>query len=257
MNLKTNIDSKALFKTVNLSLSFAGNTVLNDISCEFHQGSLVSLVGPNGAGKTSFFNLLSGHLQPDAGTIFLNGRDISNLSVPERVKLGVGRGFQINQLFPELTVFENMYLSLAARFSKGHKFWSMASNEKQINLLSERYLDQIKLADVSKKTVNHLSHGEQRKLEIALLLALDSQVLLLDEPTAGLGVDELPAIIDLINTLKTDKSKLILLIEHKLEAVKELSDRLLVLNHGKIIADGFPEDVMQSDEVQAAYFGGL
>lgn len=257
MNQKINSLNVPILQTVNLRLSFSGNTVLNDISCDFYSGSLVSLVGPNGAGKTSFFNLISGHLKPDSGQILLNSQDISKLSVPARVAKGIGRGFQINQLFPDLSVFENIYLSLAAKFKKGHKFWSMANKESQINQLCDYYLHQVNLLGASNNIVSQLSHGEQRKLEIALLLALDSDVLLLDEPTAGLGVDEVPVITDLIRTLKANNNKLILLIEHKLEAVKELSDRLLVLNNGKIIADGMPNDVMLSADVKKAYLGGL
>lgn len=246
-----------LLQAIDLSLSFDGNIVLDKLSCNFYSGSLVSLVGPNGAGKTSFFNLISGHLKPDNGAIFLAGKNISHLSVPARVSLGLARGFQINQLFPNLSVFENICLSVAARFKKSYKFWSIANSESKINELSEQYLIQVGLIDLRHKLVNELSHGEQRKLEILLLIALESKVLLLDEPTAGLGVEEVPAIIDLINKIKNDENKLILLIEHKLEAVKELSDRMLVLYRGNIIADDKPAIVMSLDEVQQAYFGGL
>lgn len=248
--------SLALLSTKGLVLGFDGNTILNGISCDFYPASLVSIVGPNGAGKTSFFNLLSGHLQPDAGAVFLQQNNITKASVPQRVQMGLGRSFQINQLFNGLSVFENIYLSVAARHHKGHVFWRRASAEQQINASTWQYIQQSKLTKIAHTKVADLSHGEQRKLELALLLALEARVWLLDEPTAGLGVDEVPEILALIEQAKQGQDKLILLIEHKLEAVKQLSDRILVLNHGKIIADDNPAAVMANPAVQQAYFGG-
>lgn len=253
----TALEIETVLAVENLVLGFDGNIILNGISCKFTAGGLTSIVGPNGAGKTSFFNLLSGHLQPQSGKVFLNSRDITRSSISTRVKMGIGRSFQINKLFPDLTVFENIYLSVSSRLNQGHVFWRLSGSYTKTVQITNDCLSQVGLYEFSNIKVSELSHGEQRKLEFALLLALDVKVWLLDEPTAGLGVDELPDILGLIAKAKADGDKLILLIEHKLEAVKQLSDRILVLNQGKIIADGSPAVVMSDQTVQQAYFGGL
>ena len=248
-----------MLQTKDLTIRFGGHVAVNAVSCTFAPGTLTAIVGPNGAGKTTYFNLISGQLKASAGSVSLNGRDISSLSVSARSHAGLGRAFQLTNLFPNLSVFENVRLAVQAtrrgRHRHGLNLWSIWSDHQALARRAEEILDTVAMLDKSDALVSSLPHGDQRKLEVALLMALEPDVFMFDEPTAGMSVDEAPVILDLIRKLKSDSSKIILLVEHKMDVVRELADRIIVLHNGALVADGDPAEVIASPVVQEAYLG--
>ena len=238
-----------------LTVRFGGHVAVDQVSCDFRAGELTAIVGPNGAGKTTCFNLISGQIPASSGTVTLNGRDITRLSVSQRTHLGIGRAFQLTNLFPGLSVFENVRLVMQSRHHRGFQMLSMAGSHTDLAEAAEHALRRVGLWDLSGQIVSELSHGNQRKLEVAMLIALDPSVFMFDEPTAGMSVDDAPVVLDLIADLKEDKSKTILLVEHKMDVIRTLADRIIVLHNGALAADGPPAEVMASDVVQEAYMG--
>ena len=228
---------------------------VNAVSCAFEPGTLTAIVGPNGAGKTTYFNLISGQLKASAGRVFLQGKDISSLSAPQRSLRGIGRAFQLTNLFPNLSVLENIRLAVQSRAGLGHNLWSIWSSHKGLIARAEEVLETVALTAKRDMAASALPHGDQRKLEVAILMALEPDVFMFDEPTAGMSVDEVPVILDLIRGLKTRSDKTILLVEHKMDVVRELSDRIIVLHNGALVADGEPAAVIASPIVQEAYLG--
>ncbi len=245
----------AAISTTDLSVRFGGHVAVNGVSCEFGNGSLTAILGPNGAGKTTYFNLLSGQLTPTSGQIFLFGRDITRQTVPDRAKLGVGRAFQLTNLFPNLSTFENVRLAVQARRSLGFDMVRLSSDLSGVAEQADYYLDQVALLAKRNVEVRLLSHGEQRKLEVAMLLALEPKVFMFDEPTAGMTIDEAPIIVDLIRNIKKMRDRAVLLVEHKMDIIKTLADRIVVFHNGSVIADGTPGDVMATPKVQEVYIG--
>jgi branched-chain amino acid transport system ATP-binding protein len=241
--------------THELTVRFGGHVAVNAVSAAFHPGTLTAIVGPNGAGKTTYFNLISGQLPATAGTVSLFGEDVTRLSAPQRAQRGIGRAFQLTQLFPNLTVMENVRLAVQSRARAGLRLLSLWSRHVELVERAEHYLERVALADKRDSPAAALAHGEQRKLEVAILLALEPQVLMFDEPTAGMGMDEVPVILDLIQHIKDQGDRTVLLVEHKLEVVRSLADRILVLHDGCLVADGEPATVMASEVVQRAYLG--
>lgn len=244
-----------VLETRDLTINFGGHVAVNHVSCAFQRGTLTSIVGPNGAGKTTWFNLISGQLRASAGQVFLKGGDITGLGTAKRADKGLGRAFQLTNLFPNLTALENVRLAVAARHNIGHNFWHMASRRTDITDRAMDYLTQVNLAHRADYLVAGLPHGDQRKLEVALMLALEPDVFMFDEPTAGMSVDEVPVILDLIADIKRNQDKVILLVEHKMDVVRSLSDRIVVLHNGELVADGEPAEVIASPVVQEAYLG--
>jgi len=249
----------ALLETRDLTIRFGGHVAVNGVSCRFEPGTLTAIVGPNGAGKTTYFNLISGQLKASAGSVSLGGRDLSNLSPSERTRAGLGRAFQLTNLFPRLTVLENVRLAVQATregpHRRGFNLWSVWSDHRALLDRADDILASIALKDKEHELVANLPHGDQRKLEVALLMALEPQVFMFDEPTAGMNAAEAPVILDLIRRLKADRSKTILLVEHKMDVVRELADRIIVLHNGALVADGEPAEVIASPVVQEAYLG--
>ncbi|HRD96228.1 MAG TPA: ABC transporter ATP-binding protein [Rubrivivax sp.] len=248
-----------MLETQDLTIRFGGHVAVDHVSCRFEPGTLTSIVGPNGAGKTTYFNLVSGQLPASEGRVLLGGEDITRLPAALRTRRGLGRAFQLTQLFPNLTVHENVRLAIQAREAgrgRGgldlfrvwldHKAWIDEAN---------RVLEQVRLLDKAALRAASLPHGDQRKLEVALLIALDPKIFMFDEPTAGMSVDEVPVVLDLIRQLKARKDVVILLVEHKMDVVRELSDRIVVLHNGQLVADGEPASVIASPVVQQAYLG--
>jgi len=244
-----------MLQTSNLTVRFGGHVAVNAVSCAFAPGTLTAIVGPNGAGKTTYFNLISGQIKASAGTVTLDGRDLTNLSAPLRTRAGLGRAFQLTNLFPQLSVRENVRMAVQARAGAGMDFFRIWSDRKDLLAQADAILATVALADKAEARAASLPHGDQRKLEVAILMALDPKVYMFDEPTAGMSVDEVPVILNLIRGLKADKSKTILLVEHKMDVVRELSDRIIVLHNGELVADGEPEAVIASPVVQQAYLG--
>jgi branched-chain amino acid transport system ATP-binding protein len=244
-----------VLETRNLTIRFGGHVAVNGVSCLFKPGTLTAIVGPNGAGKTTYFNLISGQLKATAGQVFLDGEEITALPPPARTHRGLGRAFQLTQLFPNLSVLENVRLAVQARRQGGLHFTSIWSDHRDWTVQAEELIAVVRLSDKRHVTASSLPHGDQRKLEVAMLIALEPRVYMFDEPTAGMSVDEVPVILDLIRALKAQKDKIILLVEHKMDVVRELSDRIIVLHNGSLVADGEPATVIASPVVQQAYLG--
>ena len=252
-----------MLETKDLTIRFGGHVAVDHVSCTFLPGTLTAIVGPNGAGKTTYFNLISGQLPASEGRVLLAGEDITSMPVAHRTRRGLGRAFQLTQLFPHLTVRENVRLAVQAREQGRGKDGGLGG----IDLLrvwldhkawireADQLLEQVRLSHRAGATAASLPHGDQRKLEVALLLALDPKVFMFDEPTAGMSVDEVPVILDLIRALKARRDIVVLLVEHKMDVVRELSDRIVVLHNGQLVADGEPAAVIASPVVQQAYLG--
>ncbi len=244
-----------MLETRELGIRFGGHQAVDRVSCQFQAGSLTAIVGPNGAGKTTYFNLISGQLRASSGSVWLNGQDLSKDSAATRAQRGLGRAFQLTNLFPLLSVQENVRLALQARARVGLNFWSVWNQQNDLPDQARDILRQVSMLNRADELAATLAHGEQRKLEVALLLAMDPQVFMFDEPTAGMSLDEVPVILDLMKAIKARKDKLVLLVEHKLDVVHELADRIIVLHNGALVADGEPKAVMSSAVVQQAYLG--
>ncbi|MEO3713082.1 ABC transporter ATP-binding protein [Roseateles flavus] len=244
-----------MLETRNLTIRFGGHVAVDHVSCAFAPGSLTAIVGPNGAGKTTYFNLISGQLPASEGQVLLDGEDLSALSAPLRTRKGLGRAFQLTQLFPHLPVLENVRLAVQARQGLGLKMLSVWVNHKALIEESMALLERVRLASKSGALAASLPHGDQRKLEVAVLMALQPKVFMFDEPTAGMSVDEVPVVLDLIRELKREGRHTILLVEHKMDVVRELADRVIVLHQGALVADGAPGEVMALPVVQEAYLG--
>ncbi|MCB2017839.1 MAG: ABC transporter ATP-binding protein [Hydrogenophaga sp.] len=242
-------------KTTDLTVRFGGHYAVRGVSCAFESGTLTSIVGPNGAGKTTYFNLISGQIKATSGRVQLQGQDISGDGAAARARAGLGRAFQLTNLFPNLSVRENVRLAVQARAGAGLNLWKIWSDRRDLVMRADEVLEAVALADKGDQLAASLPHGDQRKLEVGILMALEPQVFMFDEPTAGMSVDEVPVILNLIRQLKADKSKTILLVEHKMDVVRELSDRIIVLHNGELVADGDPATVIASPVVQQAYLG--
>ncbi len=244
-----------MLETKNLTIRFGGHVAVNNVSCAFQPGTLTAIVGPNGAGKTTYFNLISGQLPASSGEVWLDGQNLTRLTAPERTRRGLGRAFQLTQLFPHLTVLENVRLAVQARRGLGLKLLSVWLSHRDLVAEAEAILQRVRLAPRATDLAASLPHGDQRKLEVAMLIALDPKVYLFDEPTAGMSVDEVPVVLDLIRALKAEKKHTLLLVEHKMDVVRELADRIIVLHQGQLVADGDPATVIASPIVQEAYLG--
>jgi branched-chain amino acid transport system ATP-binding protein len=238
-----------------LTIRFGGHAAVDGVTCQFHPGILTAIVGPNGAGKTTFFNLLSGQLPASSGRVLLGGQDVTRLPAPARALRGMGRAFQLTQLFPRLSVLENVRLVAQSRHRQGGDCFHVWSGKRGLIAAAEECLGRVKLTHRALDVAGTLSHGDQRKLEVAMLLALEPDIFLFDEPTAGMSVDEMPVVLDLIRAIRADKSKTVILVEHKMDVVRELADRIIVLHQGRLVADGEPAQVIASPIVQEAYLG--
>jgi branched-chain amino acid transport system ATP-binding protein len=244
-----------VLETTHLTIRFGGHVAVDAVSCAFAPGTLTAIVGPNGAGKTTYFNLISGQLKASAGTVRLNGVDITHDSASARTHRGLGRAFQLTQLFPGLSVLENVRLAVQSRRHEGLKLWSVWLDQTATLQRAHELVAQVQLADRADALASSLPHGDQRKLEVAMLMALEPSVYMFDEPTAGMSADDVPVVLDLIRALKAQRDKTILLVEHKMDVVRELADRIVVLHNGQLVADGEPAAVIASPVVQQAYLG--
>jgi branched-chain amino acid transport system ATP-binding protein len=242
-------------ETRNLTIRFGGHVAVNNVSCAFRPGELTAIVGPNGAGKTTWFNLVSGQLAPSHGSVFKDGRDITALPPSGRVKVGIGRAFQLTSLFPKLSVLENVRLAVQARQGIGPRFFRGAAAFPRLVERAREHLAATRLERVKHLPVHALPHGDQRKLEVALMLALEPDIFMFDEPTAGMSADEAPVILELIAAIKQDTTKTTLLVEHKMDVVRALADRIIVLHNGELVADGEPEAVIALPVTREIYLG--
>lgn len=248
---------ETLIETKDLTIRFGGHIAVDHVNLAVIKNQFKSIIGPNGAGKTTFFNLLSGQLSPTEGEIFFNGENITKLSPTIRTRKGIGRSFQITNVFPNLTVLENVRLAVQSQAGIRYQMLSHFKKYKNLEEKAVEWLEMVMLEDKKDTDACNLAHGEKRKLEIAMLLALNTEVLLLDEPTAGMSLEEVPAILDVIRRIKEKGDRTILLIEHKMDMILDLSDSVMVLFNGRLLADGTPEEIMKNETVQSAYLGGL
>ena len=218
-----------------------------------HEGEILAVIGPNGAGKTTLIAQLTGMLAPDSGRIRFAGRDITGLPPHARARLGMARSFQITSIFDALSVLDNTLLAVQAHAGHSYRFWRRARRDKKLTEPAMAALQQVGLADKAAANARGLSHGEHRQLEIAMALAGTSKLLLLDEPMVGMGGEESARMVDLLRALKSSKS--ILLIEHDMDVVFALADRITVMVDGKAIASGAPEEIRADENVRRAYLG--
>jgi branched-chain amino acid transport system ATP-binding protein len=226
------------------------------LSIRIEEGEFVSLIGPNGAGKTTLLSAISGQIPLMNGRIMFDGQDITKWPVYRRAKAGICRSYQITHVFPNLPVLENVKLAVHGRRGVGLKDF-VRFNRKQTEQAAFRYIEMVELSREVMKPARLLSHGDKRKLEIAMLLALEPKVLLIDEPTAGMSVNEVPAMLKLLQNLRSQGRYFIVLVEHKLDVVMSLSDRIVVLQQGALLAEGSPKQVLENPIVQSAYLGGI
>lgn len=245
--------AQALLTVERLFKSFGGVTATDNVDLEVIPGEIHAIIGPNGAGKTTLVTLLSGELRPDAGSVRFDGRVITALPAHARARLGISRSFQITSLMLDMTALDNVALAVQARAGHSFRFWADARRDRQLSEAAMAGLEAVGLADRADQTARALSHGEHRLLEIAMALATKPRLLLLDEPMAGMGVEEAQRMIGFLAGLKGEKS--MLLVEHDMDAVFALADRITVLVNGRVIASGAPEAIRQDDAVRRAYLG--
>jgi branched-chain amino acid transport system ATP-binding protein len=241
------LEVKGLFK------SFGALRASDGIDFDVAEGETHALIGPNGAGKTTFISQLAGNLRPDAGRIRFAGEDITALSAPKRSRKGLARSFQITSVYPGFTALENVALAVQARSGHSFRFWRDARSDPALTGPARQVLEEVGLKERMTVLAGNLAHGEQRQLEVAMALATRPRLLLLDEPMAGMGVDESQHMIGLLSSLK--RRQTIVLVEHDMDAVFRLADRIAVLVYGRVIADGAPESIRANPEVRAAYLG--
>lgn len=239
----------------NLTKSFGHLMAVNRVSLDFKEGELTSVIGPNGAGKTTLFNLISGKTKASAGTIRFKGDDIAGLAPYEIVRKGIGRIFQITNLFPELTVYENVRVPVLARKRETSRLLRLDKSLRDVNEETSRILGLIGLSDKKDHTCNALSHGDQRLLETGVALALEPVLLLLDEPTGGMGPEETDEMVKFVRGLNENRNITIILVEHDMRVVFSISDRIIVMHSGGVIADGKPDEIQANERVREAYLG--
>jgi branched-chain amino acid transport system ATP-binding protein len=240
-----------------LTKRFGGNVAVNAVDIRVAEGSFHAIIGPNGAGKTTLFNLLSGTLRPDdGGSVTLHGREITGLSPNRVTRLGLGRSYQTTSLFPKLTVAENVRLAVFPTTGRTRtERWIPTARLRHHEERVEAVLEQIGMQHFAGETVANLSHGSRRKVELGLLIAQDAQVLLLDEPTAGLAAEEIPDFLALVSSLVEGGRRTIVLVEHNMHVVMSLSDRISVLVRGALLVEGTPDEVRKDERVRDGYLG--
>jgi branched-chain amino acid transport system ATP-binding protein len=231
-----------------------GVAIVDNVDLDLTPGEFLAVIGPNGAGKTSLFNLVSGLRRPTAGTVAVDGRDVTGLSPHRRARLGLGRTFQSSAVFTSLTVDENVRLAVQARRGGSMRLFRSRGVEKAVAAESQDVLERVRLSDRPSTVAGALSHGEKRKLEIALLLAARPRVMLLDEPMAGMSAEEVPALVDVVRGLTADGQS-VLMVEHHMDVVLDLADRVAVMHHGALLVVDTPGAVMVNRTVQEAYLG--
>lgn len=246
-----------IFQTINLRKEFGALVAVDNVNMQVRANSLHAIIGPNGAGKTTFFNLLSGNIEPTSGQVIFKGRDITHQPVHRTIHYGIGRSFQITNIFPNLTVLENIRLAAQAMGSDNFKFWQSASHFKKYEQRAWEVAERVGLKDRVHTPAKTLPHGDQRKLELGMILAPDPEVLLLDEPTAGMASEQVPELIALIQEIQKAGNKTVLLVEHNMNVVMSVSDTITVMHQGQVLAEGTPAEITANSEVQTAYLGGL
>ena len=263
----------------NLRKVFGSLVAVRDVSINVQRGHMHSIIGPNGAGKTTLFNLLSGNLIPTSGQLFYNSRDITNLPLHRRASIGIGRSFQITNIFPSRTVFENVRLAVQAQNSTNrvalhsgsadsnvfntfimginNGIRSIFRSQKEIESRALAAIDIAQLTGKERLLASMLAHGDQRKLELAMIVAADPELMLLDEPTAGMATEQVPEVIQTIDQIRNEGNRTVMLVEHNMSVVMSVSDRITVMHLGAVLAEGTPREISENKHVQSAYLGEL
>ncbi len=241
-----------LLAVENVGMKFGGFIALQGVTTEFRPGRVTSIIGPNGAGKSTFFNVLSGVLTPSTGTVRFKGDDLKGTRQHEFVHRGIARSYQITNIFPDLSVHENVRVAAQAGRAR-YNIWTNRNKFAELDSRADKALESVGLIAKRNETAKFLAHGQQRALEIAIALISGPEVLLLDEPTAGMGPEETKEMVALLEKLAAERT--ILLVEHKMKMILGLSDRILVLHHGQLIADGTPHEIQTDPEVRRVYLG--
>ena len=236
-----------------LTKRFGALRACDGIDFDVREGETHAVIGPNGAGKTTFISQLAGDLRPDAGSVRFAGADITKLPAPRRARIGLARSFQITSVYPEFTALDNVALAVQAQAGHSFRFWRAARGDPALVQPAQKVLERVGLTGRSHILAANLSHGEQRQLEVAIALATEPRLLLLDEPMAGMGTEESQRMIGLLSRLK--QTKTIILVEHDMDAVFRLADRISVLVYGRVIATGAPDEIKMNEEVRRAYLG--
>ncbi len=251
------MDDSTLLETRELTRAFGGLVAVDGVSIKVKAHTLHTIIGPNGAGKTTFFNLLSGNIRPTSGKVIYNGQDITDMPAHRRAHIGIGRSFQITNVFPNLSVLENVRLAAQAVGHDNFKFWEHYRHFRAYEARARAILDQVGLAPQAELPARSLPHGGKRKLELGILLASDPTLLLLDEPTAGMAREEIPMLMEVIQSVRAAGDKTIILVEHKMDLVMNVSDRISVMHQGQLLAEGTPQEIAGNPTVQKAYLGDL
>ena len=238
-----------------LGLQIGGARILQDVSFAVGTGEMVGVIGPNGAGKTTLFNLISGVMRPTTGSVRLNGREITSAPVHRRAKAGLGRTFQTSNLFPRLSVLENVRLAAQAKLGGSNSLLRFPSGSDEATRIARGTIEEVGLTGQLTTAAGDLSHGEKRKVEIAVLLATDPAVVLLDEPMAGVASGDVPSLTAIIRGMHRDRGCTVMMVEHHMDVVLGLVDRVAVMHHGSLLALDSPEAVMSDPTVQSAYLG--
>lgn len=246
-----------ILETRNIRKEFGGLVAVADVSIKVRANTLHAIIGPNGAGKTTFFNVISRYYDATSGQVFFKGRDITRLPTHRTIHLGIGRSFQITNIFPNLTVHENIRLASQAL---GRDNFRMVRSHRAFSRYAARAVEVAELVGLARQAgqiARTLPHGDQRKLELGMILAPDPELLLLDEPTAGMASEQVPELMALIQEIQRDSNKTVMLVEHNMNVVMNYSDVITVMHHGEVLAEGTPGEIAANETVQQAYLGNL
>jgi branched-chain amino acid transport system ATP-binding protein len=249
------VSASPILATRDLGLVIGGATIVADVGLEVREGELLAVIGPNGAGKTTLFNLISGLLRPTSGRVELDGSDITVEAPFRRTRAGIGRTFQVSNVFPLLDAHENVRLAAEAALGGTMRIWRRATHVREAVDRATWALDRVGLGARGATPAGLLSHGDKRKLELAMLLAGRPRVILLDEPFAGVSMEDVPELVELIRSVHVDEGKTVLMVEHHMEVVTGLAQRIAVLHHGSLLAVDTPDAIMGNETVQQAYLG--
>jgi branched-chain amino acid transport system ATP-binding protein len=255
--MENDVIMEIILESDRLRKEFGELVAVANVSIKVRANTIHALIGPNGAGKTTYFNLLSGAIAPTMGRVIYKGRDITGLPVHRAAHLGIGRSYQITNIFPNLTVLENVRLASQALGNHNFRLFNHFRHFPQYEARAWEVIRQVGLADRALTLARTLPQGDQRKLELGMILAPDPEMLLLDEPTAGMAAEQVPELIELIRAIQQAGRKTVLLVEHNMNVVMSISDRITVMHQGQVLAEGPPAEITANDAVQSAYLGDL
>ena len=251
------MNNDIILETHQLRKEFGALVAVDDVSIRVRANTLHSIIGPNGAGKTTFFNLLSGNIDPTSGRVVFQGRDITHLPLHRTAHMGIGRSFQITNIFPNLTVLENIRLACQALGRHNFRFLRHYRHYRQYKEQAWEIINQVGLSERALTLAQTLPHGDQRKLELGMILTQDPELFLLDEPTAGMAAEQVPELMNLIQGIQESGQKTLMLVEHNMNVVMSVSDVITVMHQGRVLAEGTPAEIAANEAVQSAYLGGL